>query len=192
MSSEYKGELDIKAIIGAPLIAASKANSLMQNEQVRYLLDTCFFADETNPNVLSPVMVKMVLLHSFIDYSASNEERAILTHTKTEFQVPLISLIPINPLSVDDFELDFSVEITSMNQNQSQRTDMNEAGALLKGKIAKKHYSKDTSLHSKGESRDLSVKIHANSTPVPQGIKEIIDIYTRSIHPTQNDTNKLK
>ena len=48
MSLEYKGELNIESLIEAPLIAAVKANSLMQREQVRFLLDTCFSAYDVN------------------------------------------------------------------------------------------------------------------------------------------------
>lgn len=187
MSLEYQGELNIESIIGAPLIAASKANSLMQSEQVRFLLDTCFSADDENDKALSPVMVKMVLTNSDIDYSKGQEAGITISTKKMEFQVPLISLMPINSLAVNSVDVDFKMEITSMNQTEACDK---ESKAVLKGKIANSRQSKDYTTAGTQESRNLNVKICANSLPLPKGVIELIDMYTKSIQPIQSRQEK--
>lgn len=191
MSSEHKGELDIDSIIGAPLIAASKANSLMQSEQVRFLLDTCFRPDEFNDKALHPVMVKMILTSSSIDYYQSLEDGISVATNKIEFQVPLISLIPINTLAVNSVDLDFDMEITSMSHMSSlSSNDGSGTNAILKGKIAKSCQSKGAVSNEIQDSRNLNVKISANSLPLPKGVIELIDMYTRSIQPVQSGMEK--
>lgn len=190
MSLEYKGELNIESLIEAPLIAAVKANSLMQREQVRFLLDTCFSAYDVNDvcdKALSPVMVKMLLTSSNIDYSKNQEEDLPVSINKMEFQVPLISLIPINSLAVNSVDIDFKMEVTSMNQTESCN---NESAAILKGKIANSHQSKEYISDEKQETRSLNVKICANSLPLPKGVIELIDMYTKSIQPVQSSMEK--
>ena len=191
MSTEYKGELNIESIIGAPLIATSKANSLMHSEQVHFLLETCFTADKVDNEALTPVMVKMVLTNYNIDYSNGLDDSIPITTNKIEFQVPLISLIPINSLSVNSVEVDFNMEITSMSQTESFSSNDNAGvNTILEGKIAKSCQSKDAISNETQGSSNLNVKICANSLPLPKGIIELIDIYTRSIHPIQSNIDK--
>lgn len=189
MGLGYKGELDIESIIGAPLVAASKANSMMQSKQVQFLLDTCFNLDDKNNDVLSPVMVKMVLTNYGVDYSESMEGGIPVTENRIEFQIPLISLIPINSLAVNSVDIDFNMEITSMNRTVSNDKEQN---VILKGKIAKSHQSKDGLSKGIQESYDLNVKICAGSLPLPKGVIELIDIYTKSIQPVRSSTDKTE
>lgn len=114
MGSEHRGEMSMESIIGAPLIAASKASSMMQAEQLRFLLDTCFTLGETGSETLSPVMVKMELYTPSVGRFDIPDDVGCAKVNKLEFQVPLINIIPINSLTVNNIDVDFSMEITSM------------------------------------------------------------------------------
>lgn len=116
MGSEHRGEMSMESIIGAPLIAASKANSMMQAEQLRFLLDTCFTLGETGSETLSPVMVKMELYTPSVGRFDIPDGAGPVKVNKLEFQVPLLSIIPINSPTVNNIDVDFSMEITSMLQ----------------------------------------------------------------------------
>jgi len=161
----------------------------MQNEQVRFLLDTCF-TKAGEDDALYPVMVKMILTNSHIDYSKPSTEGNGIKVKKMEFQVPLISLIPINSLAVNNIDIDFNMEITSMIYNEGLSQD-NNGKVTLKGKIAKSDRLKDSLSKKEQSSRNLNVKINASSLPLSKGIIELIDIYTKSIHPVQGSADKI-
>lgn len=174
MSQQFS-RLPMEDLIGAPLIAASKANSMMQAEQLRFLLDTCFTLGETGSETLSPVMVKMELYSPGVANSEISDDAGPVKVNKLEFQVPLISIIPINSLTVNDIDVDFSMEITSM----LQETHLGgECDAALKGRIAKSVQSDD-----KRNASALNVKIKDNSISLPKGVLELIDMYTNNIQP---------
>lgn len=170
MSQQFSG-LPMEDLIGAPLNAAAKANSMMQAEQLRFLLDTCFTLGETGSETLSPVMVKMELYSPGIANSEISDEVGCAKVNKLEFQVPLISIIPINSLTVNNIDVDFSMEITSMGQETHLG---GERDVALKGRIAKSVQSGD-----KRNASALNVKIKANSKEV----LELIDMYTNNIQP---------
>ena len=165
----------MESIIGAPLIAASKANSMMQAEQLRFLLDTCFTVREAGSHALSPVMVKMELYAPSVGHLEHHDDAGRVKVDKLEFQVPLISIIPINSLAVNNIDIDFSMEITSMMQGTHSGGGCDVA---LKGRVARSLQSDD-----KRNASALNVKIKANSISLPKGVLELIDMYTNNIQP---------
>ena len=175
MGSEHRGEMSMESIIGAPLIAASKANSMMQAEQLRFLLDTCFTVREAGSEALSPVMVKMELYAPSVGHLEHPDDAGRVKVNKLAFQVPLISIIPINSLAVNNIDVDFSMEITSMMQGTHSGGGCNVA---LKGRVARSLQSDD-----KRNASALNVKIKANSISLPKGVLELIDMYTNNIQP---------
>ena len=62
---QFGAELNIESIIGAPLVAASKANVMMLTGQAQFLLDYCFTKEEGS-NLRQPLMIEMVLSHRLL------------------------------------------------------------------------------------------------------------------------------
>ncbi len=58
-------------LVSAPLIAASKANEAILKQQTQFILDTCFTLEE---DIQTPVMVKLRLSKTGIDFTKSNDE----------------------------------------------------------------------------------------------------------------------
>ncbi len=177
MGSNYKGELDIESIISAPLVAASKANSAMLTSQVKFLLDTCF--EEVN-GTKHPVMVKMSLVKSSIDISDDSSVDECFQKTTIFFQVPLISLLPINSLGVNNVDVKFNLEVTSMSKRTSTDS-LDGSSAILKGKVARSSHSSTESFTTKSSTQNLNVSINTGTLPLPKGVLELIDVYTKSI-----------
>ena len=57
---QFGAELNIESIIGAPLVAASKANVMMLTGQAQFLLDYCFTKEEGS-DLRQPLMIEMIL-----------------------------------------------------------------------------------------------------------------------------------
>lgn len=171
-----KGELDLNSLVSAPLIAASKANEAILKQQTQFMLDTCFTVDE---DTRTPVMVKMRLSRTSIDYSKPTDGLS-LESQDIVFQVPLISLLPINSLGVNSVDVDFNMEVTSMKSYISSNT----SGAVLSGKLSSlPGNSKRKSSLKEQRSGSLKVNLKAGALPLPSGVLELIDIYTRTIQP---------
>jgi hypothetical protein len=120
----------------------------------------------------------------------------------TTFNLPLLTIIPINSLGVDDVDINFEMEVkSSFGEEQSEETKNHiQASAswkvkakwgpvscTVKGKASYDH--EDSTSHSthyqKSNSAKYTVKVHAGQLPVPKGVNTIIEAYTQSIQPIQ-------
>ena len=177
-----KGELDLELLVSAPLIAASKANEAILKQQTQFILDTCFTVEE---DIQTPVMVKMRLSKTSIDFTKLNDE-LLLESQDIFFQVPLICLIPINSLGVNSIDVDFNVEVSSM---KSSTSSSNASGAVLSGRLSPTQANSKRNVSSRGF---LQVNLKAGALPLPSGVLELIDIYTKTIQPVVTTNSNIK
>ena len=182
----FGAELNIESIIGAPLVAASKANVMMLTGQARFLLDYCF-EQEAGNDLRRPVMVSMVLRESSIDGDG------IVSVNEIIFQVPLLCLLPLNSLAIDNVNVDFDLEITSVGSyaykpEENSNMQLVERKAVLNGRLAPPRAGcrkKVDKQYANTLSSCLKVNIHASGLPLPKGVLTILDMYTKSIRPIE-------
>lgn len=195
---QFGAELNIESIIGAPLVAASKANVMMLTGQAQFLLDYCFTKDEGS-GLRQPLMIEMLLSQPVVDHTKQPTDPGYISINKMAFQVPLLCLLPLNSLAIDKVDVDFDLEITSVGSYNYQSkvnedVQLVERKAVLNGRIAPaRQYSKnsneqyDSTLTSR-----LKVNIHAGSLPLPKGVLTILDLYTKSIQPVPQTDKPLE
>ena len=160
-------ENNIESLISAPLRAVSKANMLMLSGQTKFVLNNCF--DVSEEGLYRPKMVNMTI-------QRGNSE-------ELTFQVPLLSLLPLNSLAVEQVKLNFSLDITSTSNyefRQGEEDAMTRKSAL-NGRFVKNN--KDSHRHS----THMNINIDAKSIPIPNGMKTLIDLYSKVIIPTNNN-----
>lgn len=182
----FGAELNIESIIGAPLVAASKANVMMLTGQARFLLDYCF-EQEAGSDIRRPVMVSMMLSQSSVDGDGNVSVNEIV------FQVPLLCLLPLNSLAIDNVSVDFDLEITSVgsyayNAEENSDVQLVERKAVLNGRLAPPGGGCNKKVDEQYEntlSSRLKVNIHASGLPLPKGVLTILDMYTKSIRPIE-------
>ncbi|MNK18858.1 hypothetical protein D3C87_370720 [compost metagenome] len=196
-------EINIESIISAPFIAISKANTMMLSGQARFILDYCFVKEKKDGEapelsdfdenaIYKPVMINLLMQKSVVkqvDNPETGEWKEIIETSKAIISVPLLSIIPINSIAIDKVKVDFNLDITSITSYNNQSNGIIERKSQLNGKISsdrrstgengEKFESKNTS------SRTLSVKIEAGALPLPLGILNILDLYSKNIHPTK-------
>ena len=183
---QFGAELNIESIIGAPLVAASKANVMMLTGQAQFLLDYCFTKEEGS-DLRQPLMIEMVLSQPVVDHTKQPTDPGYISINKMAFQVPL------NSLAIDKINVDFDLEITSVgsyNYESKVNADVQlvERKAVLNGRIApaKQEYKRNSHEQYDGTlSSRLKVNIHAGRLPLPKGVLTILDLYTKSIQPIQ-------
>lgn len=171
----FSNELNIESIISAPLIAASKANVMMLSGQLSFLLDYCF---EESGNVYRPKMVNMEMCSHELNTDGTTKV------DKLYFQVPLLCLLPLNSIAVDNIKVNFDLEVTSIGSYTSN-TSLFEKRAVINGKIAPakpSHVGGDDCAKYPDTAR-LNVEINVGQLPLPKGVLSILDIYTKNIVP---------
>lgn len=174
----FSNELNIESIISAPLIAVSKANVMMLSGQLGFLLDYCF---EKSGSLYSPIMINMEINNGNIGEIESENKR------KLYFQIPLLCLLPINSIAVDNIKVDFDLEVTSIGSYKSNN-QLFEKRAVINGKIApaERKRPKQDSDNTQNSTR-LKVQINVGQLPLPKGVLSILDLYTRNIVPILED-----
>lgn len=162
----------IESLISAPLTAVSKANAMMLGGQVQFILDYCF--KEKNGSH-EPVMIKM-------NFSGNTPDGC--------FYIPLITILPLNNLAVDEVSVKFNVEITSAKTHLSTPSNTNEAKPEVihkKSRISAKIGAEE---NGKGKrhrkSGGISVLLKAKQIPLTKGITAIIDLYSKNIITSKN------
>src|SRR5690606_15272242 len=122
MAQQFSG-LPMRSLIGGPLTAAAQANSMMAVTQTNFMLDTCFNKTQDGDNTsLQPIMVTMQISRGVISQGEAAEGSAPptnITNVTTSFDIPLLTLIPLNALGVTDVEVGFDMEVKSSYSDES-------------------------------------------------------------------------
>jgi hypothetical protein len=166
-------------------------------------------------NNYAPVMIVMTLSRGVITpgtpatagdptatppVPATPATAAIIQTVKTEFNLPMLTIVPLNSLAVETVDISFEMEVkssfseeeskTSEKQVKSEGSFEAKAGwgpfsVTVKGSAS--YDSKDSSTHNthyqKSNSAKYTVNVHAGQLPLPKGVNTIIEAFTQSIQP---------
>jgi hypothetical protein len=210
MAQQFSG-LPMEDLIGGPLNAAAKANAAMALTQTKFMLETCFNKTEDG-KTYKPIMIAMALERGVIGYKktevnndpAKKEEEMepVINTITTTFNLPMLTVIPLNSLAVSTVDIGFEMEVKSSfseteHQEQSKET---KGEASIEAKLgwgplsvtvkgSASYDSKDSSTHDthyeKSNSAKYTVSVHAAQLPVPKGVNTIIEAFTQAIQPIQ-------
>jgi len=211
MAQQFSG-LPMEALIGGPLNAAAEGNANMAMTQTQFMLDTCFVKspveggdEENGPFKYTPIMIDMTLTRGVItpgDPTASPPVETTIQPVETTFQLPLLTVIPLNSLGVDEVDIKFEMEVkSSYGEEKSKESTKKVAAevsfeakvgfgpfsAKIRGSASydKQDRSSFSSHYEKSNSAKYTVSVHAGQLPLPKGVNTIIDAFTKSVEPLQ-------
>lgn len=221
MAQQFTG-LPMDSLIGGPLNAAAKANAAMALTQTTFMLDTCFYKTEFLNTAVSPpaqfsppefnytpVMIKMAITRAVItpaDPQASPPTTTQVDQITTTIDLPLLTIIPLNSLGVDEVNITFEMEVqSSYGEDQSKSSTENikasadwevkigygPISATVKGSASydKTDSSNFSTHYQKSNSAKYTVLVHAGQLPLPDGVNTIIKAYTTAIEPVTLGTS---
>ncbi len=179
--------LPMEQIIGAPLKATASANAMMAREQVSFLMDYCFKKDGDS---YEPIMVEMAMTRSQLDPDGPSG-KALIKQFVTKFNFPLLTLIPLYSLSVEEFEIDFDMEVTSLEQSQTKSDSLKSSDAQKEGenevkfmgKVSNKDQQNSSSQYERKVGSKLSINIKGGQQSLPVGLTSIIDLFSKNMEP---------
>lgn len=200
MAQQFSG-LPIKSLISAPLLAGAEANSKMAITQTQFMLSTCFNVTDSTESPGSknydPIMINMTLTRSVIKADGSPG-----APVKTRFDLPLLTIMPLNSLAVDNITVNFEMEVKSSFSNDQETSTESESAAEGKfsakvgygcfsaevsGSVSSssKSSSSDKSHYEKSNSAKYEINAHAGQLPLPEGVTTIIQAFSQNIAPIQ-------
>lgn len=198
MAQQFSG-LPMNALIGGPLNAAAKANAAMALTQTKFMLDTCFSKEQNNGNY-KPIMIQMQLERGVLTPEAGSGGSTDIQNITTSFNLPLLTIIPLNSLAVDTVDISFEMEVkSSYSDEQSKKTQTTiKAESSFEAKVgwgpvsvsvkgSASYDKQDASTHNthyqKSNSAKYTVGVHAGQLPLPKGVNTIIEAFTKAIEP---------
>lgn len=125
---------------------------------------------------------------------------ANIQNITTQFNLPMLTIIPINSLAVETVDINFEMEVKSSFSEEKSETSEKEikAEASFEAKVgygpfsasvkgSASYDSKDSATHNthyeKSNSAKYTVNVHAGQLPVPKGVNTIIEAFTQAIQP---------
>jgi hypothetical protein len=128
------------------------------------------------------------------------EPKADIQNITTAFNLPLLTIIPLNSLAVQTVNINFEMEVKSSygedHSNESSKSMAAEASfeakvnygifsASVKGSASTKSEEKssESSHYEKSNSAKYTVAVTAGQIPLPGGVKTIIDAFAGAINP---------
>jgi len=200
MAQQFTG-LPMSSLIGGPLNAAATANAAMALTQTKFMLDTCFNPIVSPPGGgYEPIMIQMSLTRGVLTPSTSPPGSTTIQQVTTQFNLPLLTIVPLNSLAVDTVDITFEMEVQSSYSEdtaQSSSTDISAQSSFeaklgwgplsvdIKGSAS--YDQKDSSTHNthyqKSNSAKYTVNVHAGQLPLPSGVNIIIQAFANTITP---------
>ncbi|MGH1339713.1 MAG: DUF2589 domain-containing protein [Aureispira sp.] len=164
----------------------------------------------------APIMIKMSLTRAVVqegtpaipartgsdgkDIAAQEATPPTVKNFVTAFDLPLLTIVPLNSLAVDEVDIKFEMEVKSSfaeDKTESKEKEL-KAAASFEAKVGYGCFSasvkgsasyseKDSSSHNKhyekSNSAKYTVAVHASQLPLPKGVNVIIDTFAKSIDP---------
>ncbi len=205
IAQQFSG-LPMDSLIGVPLIATTKANANMAFAQTQFLLDNCFNkvvtgSGDTATTNYAPIMIQMSLTNNVItpgDPNTTPPTETTVTPFTTVFNLPILTIIPLNSLAVETVDVNFEVEVQSISAQDSSSETEGEGrfeekvgwgpfSVAIHGSASydSKESSTTNSHYKKHNSAKYSIALQAGQLPLPQGVLTIIDAFSKNILPVQ-------
>ena len=175
IGEQFKG-LDMKNLIGGPLTAAAESNLMLARTTAEFINQVGFDSD----NKARTVLFKFNKQEPGDDGNLINQEMAI--------DVPLLAIVPIPNLQIDEVNITFDMEVKQCEKSESSMSGSGSFSAKVGWGPVSVSVSGSVSAHSSNtRSTDKSAKYHvdvrATNHGTPEGLARVLDMMAASVSP---------
>jgi Protein of unknown function (DUF2589) len=182
------GSVDFSQIIGGPLIAAVNASAASAQTTAQYIMTFV-----TNSNGANQLETVTFTYGAYINSISQTSSISSLVPVTASLTVPVICLLPIPYLQVENMTINFHAQIQQMNAVTNTNVfgttttfDSGTGGFLsffessqLQCTVADQNVNSAVSQQSSTFSLDVSVQ--AGVAPMPAGMAEVLNIFNKTI-----------
>ncbi len=185
MGNEFN-ELDMGLLIGGPLKAACEAQVLLSKSTADFITGVCMTGE--NESALQARTVDF----SF-DRVRFDEEKNQEVTEKVSLNVPMLAVVKVPALGVEDVDISFDMEVKSSETSKNSVASTTDIDSTFKIGFGIFH----SNIHIKGnvttnkentrtsdKSAKYHVQVHAKQGDLPEGLSRVLDILSSSIKPS--------
>lgn len=168
--------LDMKNLIGGPLTAAAEASVMLAQSTADFITKVGF----DNQNKTRTVQFKFQKQEPEADGSLTSSEMAV--------EIPLLAIVPIPNLQIDEVNILFDMEV-KQSERSEKSLDMGatvEASAKIgpfsvsiKGSVS----SHESNTRSSDQSAKYHVDVRATNHGTPEGLARVLDMMAANVAP---------
>lgn len=181
------GSIPYGTLIGAPMTAAVEAQALAAQSSIDFIRTVGF---EKNDDSAEWGPTRHVNFTYTVRDAESNTDRT------ADIRVPLLTIVPIPYLRIDDMTIDFTSKITEELIRTTKRDTSVEADASLnveysnflspvkvnfKGSISTKHSSSSATSNRYKTEHTININVRAVQDDIPGGMSRVLDMLESSI-----------
>lgn len=175
IGQEFAG-LNMEQLIGGPLSAAANANTLMAGTTANFINRVGFTGDGK------------LRTAAFGYQKRSQNEDGTTNLEDMRVEVPLLSIVPIPNLQVDEVNITFDMEVKQSQRSENSADESATVSASARFFCAKVDISGSVSAHqSNTRSTDNSAKYHvdvrATNHGTPEGLARVLDMMAANVAP---------
>jgi len=181
--------IDFESMIGGPLNAVIHAQAQSAQTSVDFIKSVGFGDDG------KPTMVTFSYDKPIEGQDADGNPNGVFTPTKFDLSVPILTMLPVPFIRVEETTIDFNAKINSVQESTSASSSSLSASLSVKGgwgpvsASLKASYSnkKSSSSTSKTErTYSLSIHVRAVQDELPAGTERLLGILENSIQEVQS------
>ncbi len=181
------GSIPYGTLIGAPMTAAVEAQALAAQSSIDFIR-AVGFESESDSEEWGPTRS---VTFTYISRDTDND-----TERTASLQVPLLTIVPIPYLRIDDMTIDFTSKITEEMIRKTERSSETELDASLdieyskflspvkvgfKSTLSTKHSSSASTSNRYKTEHTININVRAVQDDIPGGMNRVLDILESSI-----------
>lgn len=188
MQNQFSG-LDMANLIGGPLKAACDAQVMLAAATEKFIEDVGF--EPAAEGATGSRKIRTTTF-SFTRAASSGDDKTAIGQEEVSMQVPVLSIVKIPTLAIDEMNVTFDMEVKSSTASESSKdmgAEMDATGGLRVGPFhLSVHIKGSISCHEKNtRSSDNSAKyhvmVHAKDFGMPEGLARMLDILASASAP---------
>ncbi|HLJ27596.1 MAG TPA: DUF2589 domain-containing protein [Candidatus Angelobacter sp.] len=173
--------LPMEQIIGGPLQAVIKAQSMAASASAQFITQVGLQQDPT-----TKVMVARTVDFSFKRLKPPADDKSQATQETVDLTVPLLTIVPIPFIRVEEATIDFECKVSSSTLDTSQQNfslDASASGGFFGVNFSVKASYSQQSTHKDqvDKSATLHVTVKAVQDDMPGGLKKMLEILETAV-----------
>ena len=159
-------DTSISELIAAPLKAAADAQLDLAMSTVEFIRTVGMESDAGGREKLRNL--------SFLLKSAGEDG----TERELSLSAPLLAVVPIPNLAVEEVSIDFQMEVTSTTREASEEKGDGSCSLSVCGKVS----SQASNTRQSNQSAKYQIEVKARRQDTPEGLSRLLDIMAQSVH----------
>lgn len=158
-------DISIGQLIAAPLKAAADAQLDLAKSTVEFIQTVGLEQDEAG-------MDKVRNLH--FNLSAMGKDGA---EKNLQIQAPLLAIVPIPNLAVEEVDIGFQMEVTSARKDSGDSSEVEGQGVQICGQVS----SQAANTRATNQSAKYQIQVKARKQENPEGLSRILDLMAQAV-----------